>query len=1176
VNDAVEQARTIQRQAASPDRSVVLEAAAGSGKTKVLVDRFLRLCLGGQGVDPRAVLAITFTRRATVEIQARLQDQARRLARLDANKLRTELTGILGRPPTAAELERGAWFHEVMLEDPTGLGIDTLHAFCQKVLGRFAAEVGLDPHFVVLDDRQEAEYRVEATDRLESELAGDPEAAAEYAGLSRTAAGARQKVAGMFAQRVHLQRWLDRTAPPDGPVAAALARPLAEHHAALVADLQTNLLRDTPWADDPKPDLTRLAKPLALALRELAGRGLATVAAVDESQGFTTGFKKQRDDLKISALAGAAMLSDDPGTVGDVLDDLCKQLLTGNGKLRVFTGRGPTKVDRQVAFAAAARPVLELLALPPLLDLLAHNVALLRHGLRTLDLYAAAKRRDRVVDFQDLEYLALRLLTDLEIGPQVHYRLDARLDHLLLDECQDTNRNQWELLRPLIEEVMAGGDPPRTAFVVGDPKQSIYRFRGAEPGVFDAVRDLFRVRAGPDSVLRLPTNFRSLPDLVTTVGAVCQQEPLAGYLGDGASGALQEAARRVAPGQVTFVEPFDRIDEDSGHERAAAAMADLIDDLLTGATETWTWNPESGQDIPRPLRHDDILVLARTKTHLAAYEAALRRAQIPFLPAGRGLLARSREVQDLLALLRWLGYPADDTAGATVLRSPCFRLAEYTVQQLLVARRAGRRRSLREVLRQSTELVAASELLEGWFRLAGLLPLHDLLRRVAREGDLLARFETAGGEQARFNLLRLFDLALAADARGGSLRDFVAELEQADRLGGEEEGALPGEVGTGRVRVMTVHGAKGLEAPVVILADAAAPLRDATETLLLAAPPADGPWLLDVSRAHYAGPELPDGRQIVGPLTPAREQALCRAQAEEAHILYVALTRARDRLILLGGRGDRQRTDGYLGWLAEADADIEESVRATRWQDSESFVAGLQAEDNGDAAAPAAEPDGRAVTAVSRQRTWAPPSLTPRLVLAAPSQLDDDRESSPLRGGEAADDPDASPAPAGKRDNPATRRGTRIHDWLERACLVGEFPAPPASADHRPEWDEARAVWDDPALAWVFRPGTTITAGRGLSEVPILHRTTTGSVTQLVTGFIDRLVLRPGRVDILDYKSNRIEPAEVPVLTEHYRPQLAAYREALAVIYPDREIRCWLIWTWPDLAAVRLTEVTDP
>ena len=116
----------------------------------------------------------------------------------------------------------------------------------------------------------------------------------------------------------------------------------------------------------------------------------------------------------------------------------------------------------------------------------------------------------------------------------------------------------------------------------------------------------------------------------------------------------------------------------------------------------------------------------------------------------------------------------------------------------------------------------------------------------------------------------------------------------------------------------------------------------------------------------------------------------------------------------------------------------------------------------------------------------------------------------------------------------------------------------------------------DPALAWVFRPETEITAGRGLSEVPLLHRTTTGSVERRVTGFIDRLVLRPGRVDILDYKSNRITPAEVPALTAHYRPQLAAYREALAVIYPDREIRCWLIWTWPDLAAVRLTEVTDP
>ncbi len=1167
MSDAVQRARAIQHEAATPDRSVVLEAAAGSGKTKVLVDRFLRLCLGGNGVDPRAVLAITFTRRATVEIQDRLQRAARRLAGLENAALRNALADILGHDPTAREMERAAWFHEALLEDPGGLGIDTLHAFCQKVLGRFAADVGLDPRFAVIDQRQEAEYRTEALDRLETELAGDPRAAVAYANLARTVGGARGKVADLFGQRVHLQRWLDAVAPPVGPVAAVLARPLAPHLTAATADLQRGLLRHTPWEGDPAPDLARLAPDLAAALRAFAGPGLDAVSDAEVAVGPTAAFEKLRDAMRATALSAAADLDCDTSRVAAHLDGLSTMLLTGTGNLRKFIGRKPSAEQRQAAFAEAAGPVLALLALPPLLDLLEHNRTLLSAGLRALDLYADAKRRDGVVDFQDLEYLALRLLTDAEVGPQIHFRLDARLDHLLLDEFQDTNANQAELLQPLVAEVLAGGDPPRTAFVVGDVKQSIYGFRGAEPGIFRGVRELFRQQAGGNSVLRLPTNFRSLPALVETVGVVFRRDPLAGYMGSEADGAAQQAARSVDVGSVSFVEPIDCAGDQSGHERAAALVADLIRNLLSEHLETWTWDPEAGRDVPRPLRHDDILILARTKTHLSAYESALRRAGVPFLPAGRGLLARSREVQDVLALLRWLAQPADDTAGATVLRSPCFRLTEPTVQRLLTARQSSSRRSLREVLKDHTDLAGVAEAqakLEGWFRSAGLLPLHDLLRRLVREGDLLIRFEAAGGEQARFNLLRLFDLALAAEARGGSLRDFVDELDQADRLGGEEEGALPGEAGTGRVRVMTVHGAKGLEAPVVILADAASPPRDTTETMLLDAPPSDGPWIQDVRRQHYEGPKIADGSRLDGALAVPRGRALERLQAEEVHILYVALTRARDRLVVVGGRNDRQRDDGYLGWLAAADRDQPGSEH--RWHAAEPFIAAMTraGADTGDDDGLA--PARRTAVAMARLRTWTPPALAPRVVLEAPSRLDDDRGDSALRHSDPADEPDAPPSPPSRRDNPATRRGTRVHAWLEQACRLGEFPPAPEDADLRQEWQETQAVWKDPSLDWVFR------ADRGLSEVPILHRLG----DRRITGFIDRLVLRPGRVDIVDYKSNRITPDAVPAMADHYRPQLAAYRDALTVVYPDREIRCWLVWTAPQLEAVRMTEVTDP
>jgi len=423
---------------------------------------------------------------------------------------------------------------------------------------------------------------------------------------------------------------------------------------------------------------------------------------------------------------------------------------------------------------------------------------------------------------------------------------------------------------------------------------------------------------------------------------------------------------------------------------------------------------------------------------------------------------------------------------------------------------------------------------------------------MVREGDLLARFETAAGEQARFNLLRLMDLALAADQRGGSLRDFVHELEQADRLGGEDEGALPGESGTGRIRVMTVHGSKGLEAPVVILADAAVPLRDTTTDLLLAAGHADGPWLNGADRTLTDGIELAAGRTLPGLLAPARAQALAHLLEEESHVLYVALTRARDRLYVLGGRNDRQSADqgarSYLGWLDRADEDH------GRWAPAADLIDRPPGQMEPSLAPEAA--GERAARAVARLRVWTPPPLAPRMKLVSASQLDEER------GGSASSifsaEPPQSSNAAG--DSAATLRGTRIHRWLERACTLGAMPAAAAAdADLRQEWDEARAVFEADDLQWIFQPESH--GGCGLSEVPIVQRLEDGPPERRLVGIIDRLIVRADRIDIVDYKSNRLEADDIDEKAQHYRAQMLAYLAAVAPLYPGRELHCWLLWT---------------
>jgi len=1116
VNDAAGKSRAQQLRAADPGLSVVLAAAAGSGKTTVLVDRYVRLCLGG--VDPRAIVAVTFTRKATVEIKKRLLEKALKLARADAGELAGIYEHLNGAPGDSRALERASWLLEALFEDPAGLSVGTIHAFCQQVIGRFTATAGLDPRYGILE--RETDLQDEALDRLEEELARDPAAARDFAALAGSPADGRRRLVALFQQRVHLQRWIDRVAPPPAGPAAALARPLSSCLDALVADLRSAL-----GADDHD---TR-ARDLAQALREFVTQGLAEIEATEGGQP-TDGFQRWRDETAAELQGAADQLAADPATWSAASDKVRKALLTG-GDLRKPTGRKNSKDDRHDAYAAAAAPVVAALQRGAAVEVLEDNARLLRHGLRAIDLYGELKRRDRGLDFQDLEYLALRLLTDDAVRAQVHQRLDARLDHLLLDEFQDTNRNQWDLLAPLLEELLAGGEPPRTGFVVGDVKQAIYGFRGADSTIFANAAGLVE-RAGGER-LELPTNFRSLPAVVASVGTLFQHEPLCTLLGRAeAPGARQLTSRDDGCGEVVLVEPFQEEDAAAAHAAAAQAVVRLVGRLAAEGHGLGT-----------------ILVLCRRKTHIALYEMALRRAGIPIVPAGRGLLARSREVQDLLALLRWLTFPADDVAGAAVLRSPLARLPEATVQGLLAARLIApgrRRRTLWDAVQDTPDLAPLAERLRDWHLHAGLDPLHDLLRRIYRTGDVLARMEIAFGEQARFNLLRLTDVALAVEGAAGSARDLADELERVAVVGGEEEGALPHDHG-GRVRVMTVHAAKGLEAPVVIMVDAAADAQNDADPLSLGS---QGPLVFGRLGELVRGPARHDGTRLPAPLAADCAAADQRQITEEAHILYVAMTRARDRLFVLGAHGRAAPRESFQAWLtAAAEAAEAANPASSSWRrlTTVEFLAQLAA---GEARlAPAATTNDVTTGARARLCVWAPPPLAPRLKTENPSRLAQT---------DGAPDPLARVAGA---ETPATRRGTRIHLWLERAARSGVMPA-----GLGPEWEEAASVFANPGFAWIFEPERE--GGHGLCEQPIIHRCGREGRTEVrLLGTIDRLVLRPGRVDVVDFKSNHVAASEVPALVDHYRAQLAAYRGALAVLWPDRRIGGWLLFTHVDTPA---------
>ncbi len=1140
--DPIREATLMQRKASRPDASAVLRASAGSGKTKVLIDRLVRLMLFGAPL--KSVVAMTFTRKAAVEIKSRLLRRVAGLARADEAARAADLEKLLGRTPSERETALAATLFEQILDDGAGLHIGTIHTFCQMLLSRFADEAGVDPGFGILENTDD--LWEEALERQEKEAGADPERASAYAGIGKNPPAARKRLDIMRHSRMELDRWIDRAAAEAGlersdPRGSAMLPHLRR-------DLARRLFAGSALAD-MEPELAALARPLAAASRTLAGPGLDAVAAA-EGPDATPTFSKNIAGMRADLLALAERLATEP--VADLLPEIAAIPLTGQGSVRKLRGRDKTKAERQAAFAESVGPLLDLLRLAALVELFDANIRLLTVGLRALDIYAELKIRDRGLDFHDLERRAWELLRDFEVGPWVVYRLDEALDHLLVDEFQDTNRNQWDVMAPFAAEFTAGDSPegrPRSVFFVGDVKQSIYRFRGACPELFGKVAAELEKRAGIEP-LTLPTNFRSLPAVVDSVGELFESDPLRGLLPDDAErrSVRQIPYRGDGPGKVTILPPIpDDPDGADGQQTCAAMTVAIIERIL--ATRRVRVDDHSD----RPARFGDILMLSRNRTHLAVYEKALRTAGVPFVPAGRGALARSREVADIRLLLRWLIFPQDDPALASVLRSPLMRVDERRLQALLAARRE-RKGSLwgalkgggkRPGLAARLGLERETDLLAGW-RKAAAGDAHALLRRIYRESDAPDRYHLALGEQARFNLLRLHDLALAHDqAPFPSPRRFLETIEQAAIRQDEEEAALP-ESDSGRVRMMTIHGAKGLEAPFVLLIDAAAPMsREDPDRVALGEgghdPTGDGALLFGVRKEHR---DRENGNETAVSAAAAHE--LERSRREEADLLYVALTRARDELFVLGAEPSRNLTKpSYLKWIIEARGG------------SDPIPDWLAGAAGGGAAA---TPTTAGEAAMESYAAWTPAGMSARIKLRHPSAaaIEPSAETATPAAAPAAN-PDA-PVMATSDGEPldaaeAADRGTRIHLWLQRAAETGAMP--PGEGE---EWEEARAVFANPGLEWVFRPES----GRGFCEIPMIHRNVPGSgtvVEERTIGVIDRLIDTGREIRIVDYKSNRIGTGDIGRMVEHYRPQIEAYREAMAAADPDRPVRAWLLFT---------------
>jgi ATP-dependent helicase/nuclease subunit A len=1080
-----------QRRAADPARSTWVSANAGSGKTRVLTSRVARLLL--DGADPAGILCLTYTRAAAAEMQNRLFDLLGRWTLCGDAELRAELAALGA--PAAIDDDRLAAARRLFaraIDTPGGLRIQTIHAFCAALLRRFPLEAGVSPGFAELDDagvrRLLAAILDEMADGPQGAMLGTLLARKGEEGvvkLAESIVDARDRLAAPLARAAVFARF---GLPPEETAEAVAARLLQPGDRVLIAAVAA----------------------------QCAGGSSSDVKAAARLQDAAAAF---------------------PGPEAQVI--LEKLLLYGAGVKAPFAaklGSFPTKATRRAlgAQAVALDALMQRVeaARQARLAVEAAERSALLHDFAAalLDAYAARKAAGGWLDFADLIERVRRLLADPAVGAWVLWRLDGGIGHVLVDEAQDTSPSQWEVIGGLTAEITAGEGARggRTLFVVGDPKQSIYSFQGADLAAFETVRRQLAARLahapGGLQEVELVQSFRSSPAILRLVDAVF--DPARGQALDGARHVARHADMPgrvdlwpVAPAapeapEAPWYAPLDRPSPADPRQQLADRIAGWLGAALAGGERIAT------RDGVRPLQPGDVLILLRRRSALfPAVILALKRAGLPVAGRDRLKLGAELAVKDLTALLAFVALPEDDLALAAALRSPLLGWSEAELFALAHGRGGPLWAALRAARARRPDTLA---LLDDLRDRADFLRPYDLLARILARHDGRRRLLARLGPEAEDGIDLLLAQALAYEQ--AAVPDLTGFL---DWLAAEEvEVRRQLDRPDGRIRVMTVHGAKGLEAPLVILPDSGPRWPPPPPPTLLRG--RDGTMLWRVA-AEDRPPLLADA-------AAAEAQA---TEAEMQRLLYVAMTRAESWLVVASPTAPdpgRPASDSWYGQVAAALA----ATGAQRLADGT-----LRLETG--AWPPAAPVPPAAQAAAEPPPAWlGDPAPAPPRPPAA--WVASDLGGARTLPGEGDPQPDPEPEPGPD----ARARGTALHRLLE-LLPAADRAAWPAIADRLGAadlLDSAARLLGDPALAPLFAPGT-------LAEVSFAAEL--GG--RPITGTIDRLVVAADRVLAVDYKSNRLVPATAAEVPEGVLRQMGAYAHALAQVYPGRRIDTAILWT---------------
>lgn len=1098
--------------AADPQNSAWVSANAGAGKTHTLANRVTRLLLNG--AKPERILCLTYTKSAAAEMQGRLFAQLGQWAMFDDGNLGRAIAEIGAEVPDAEGLRRARRLFALALDTPGGLKIQTIHSFCERILGRFPIEAGIPPAFRVLDDQTARDL-----------IAGARAQVLERAGSGDTvlAAAAGVLVTEVSEGRVHQildaalgndRRKLERLFSHLPPGEHALRELAAHAHDAGGESVEK--IAETFCAE------ARAQAEIFSAAVEWLSRGgsndkkLSEHLAAFAARGFSTdAFRALRpafcgsDGAPREKLASKALAAAEP------------QLLAHLTQL----ARNYVAAEQRCRAARAA--------------LLAHAALTLADAVR--DVYAREKIRRGALDYNDLISETLLLLERKEAAAWVLYKLDGGLDHVLIDEAQDTSPEQWRIVRKLTEEFFAGAGARdlfagrRTVFAVGDEKQSIFSFQGADPLEFDANRRRFAGRA-PDSFadVRLQISRRSAPEILRFVDEVFADPEARDGLTSAGETIVHRAFREHAKGRVevwpTFKpikgpepDPWRPVDVES-EQSPVVQLADKV----AATVRSWLDRRIVLPGHSAAVRAGDMMILMpRREPFASEIIRKLTQRGVAVAGADRIRLKNEIAVMDLMALGRFVLLPEDDLNLAALLRSPVVGLSEDELFALCHRRQGRLWRALRERCTELQSFAFAEAFLSEALRRADYSPPYEFFAHALGEQAVRARLLSRLGVEVSDAIDEFLSLALEYEGAGTpSLEGFLHWVER-----GDAEIKRDMERGRDQVRVMTVHGAKGLEADIVILPD----------TTTLPDPPGRRGELLYGESGAIFPIRNPDACEAV---LRAKEEAKQQALREYRRLLYVAITRARDRLYICGFESKNGVRDGC--WYRLAENAMARLGAKAGGKNGAIYVLGDELEDD----TLAAESEGPKIL----RPAWmcdAPPPEPERPRLIRPSD-------------EIAGEP-AVMAPTGPGNGPRFRRGLLIHTLLARLPEVGPAERPEIAraflvaqgqneSDATALVDRTLRVLDDPEFAVAFAPGSR-------SEVAILADLPELGRGARISGRIDRLAVLDDRVLAVDFKTNRPPPKTIEEVSAVYLRQMALYRMALAKLFPGRRIDCALVWT---------------